>query len=120
MTALLEYLDFYGIVQSTDFHAVNVLLTPKNASIIPDSYSTYYARNYASIIAVCLSKHLTLNYYCFIKIINVRKLGEDGRPLLQIWPQIQFIKCILLPIMLHNFSLKRLFTLIKKVNTNIA
>jgi len=36
LTALLEYLN--GIVQSTDFLAVEVLLSTQNASVTPDSY----------------------------------------------------------------------------------
>ena len=36
LTALLEYLNFYGIVQSTDSLAVKALLSPQNASIIPE------------------------------------------------------------------------------------
>ena len=35
LTALLEYLD----MQSADFLAVKVSLSPQNASIIPDSYT---------------------------------------------------------------------------------
>jgi len=39
LTSLLEYLDLNGNVQSADFLAVKALLSPQNASIIPDSYT---------------------------------------------------------------------------------
>ena len=39
MTSLLEYLDFLnGIAQSVDFPTTKALLSPQNASIIPDSH----------------------------------------------------------------------------------
>jgi len=40
------------IAQSADFLAVKASLSPQNASIIPDSY---YAQNYAGIIASSLA-----------------------------------------------------------------
>jgi len=40
LTVLLEYLDlFNGNLQSADFLTVKALISPQNASIIPDSYT---------------------------------------------------------------------------------
>jgi len=40
LTALLEYIDLLnGILQSPDFLTVKALISPQNASIIPDSYT---------------------------------------------------------------------------------
>ena len=40
LTVLLEYLDlFNGILQFADFLTVKALVSPQNASIIPDSYT---------------------------------------------------------------------------------
>ena len=58
LTALLEYLDlFYRI-------AVKALLSPQNASIFLIFIHTYYARNYAGIIATCLLKIQIHNISC--------------------------------------------------------
>jgi len=60
LTALLEYLDFFnGILHFAGFltDKFKALISSQNACIIPYSYTiiaTYYARNYAGIIAASL------------------------------------------------------------------
>jgi len=76
LTALLECL--MGIVQSTDFIAVK---TSKCQILI----HTYYTRNYASIIAACLTK---------------TKVKSQARNLQLVKEQSQFINCIPLSILL--------------------
>ena len=61
LTALLEYLDlFEGFVQSA---AVKALLLPQNASIIPDSNTYLFFRNYADTIASSLNEYSYMNFY---------------------------------------------------------
>ena len=86
LTALSEYLrrSFYGIMQSIDFLAAKALLSPQNASIIPDSYT------YLLCLKLCRHNHCMpidvrralvscLSSYKVIVIINPMSLSPDDK-----------------------------------------